>query len=272
MKRFTEQLSPSEGNVSFLGISIQPKTLTELTGLVAKMIDKQEKVVIANHNLHSLYLFHRLPQFREFYREARWTHVDGMPIVALARLYGHALNRNHRVTYADWVGPLMQAAAKNQWRAYYVGSRPGIAEAGAEILRHCFPGLQLRTTHGYFGTDRNGPQNEQVLADVDAYKPNILMVGMGMPRQELWIQENMESLCANVILPSGAAMDYIAGAVPTPPRWAGRAGLEWAFRLVAEPGRLWRRYLLEPWSILGVMARDFVNRRFGTRELSPSEE
>ena len=195
-----------------------------------------------------------------------------MPIVALARLYGYALNREHRVTYADWVGPLMSEAADNQWRVFYVGSKPYVAEVGAEILRERFPGLQLRTMHGYFDTTRGRGQNEEVLAAIAEYKPNILMVGMGMPRQELWIQENFESLNADVILPSGAAIDYIAGAVPTPPRWAGRLGLEWAFRLAAEPKRLWQRYLVEPWSIVRIMMLDFANRRFGTRALFPSEE
>lgn len=272
MKHGSLQSSSTKENVSFLGISVQPSTLAELNAIVANMIENREKGVIANHNLHSLYLFHRLPRFREFYGKARWTHIDGMPIVALARLYGYPISRDHRVTYADWVCPLMCAASENNWRVFYLGSKPCIAEIGAEILREQFPSLQLQAMHGYFDTDRYGPQNEQVLAAIEAYKPNLLMVGMGMPRQELWIQENFDALNANVILPSGAAIDYIAGAVPTPPRWAGRIGLEWAFRLAAEPKRLWQRYLIEPWSVVRIMAFDFLCRKFGARELFPSEK
>jgi N-acetylglucosaminyldiphosphoundecaprenol N-acetyl-beta-D-mannosaminyltransferase len=115
--------------------------------------------------------------------------------------------------------------------------------------------------HGYFDANPESQENERVLNAIEAYKPHILMVGMGMPRQEYWIQQNLKRLCANVILPAGAAIDYVAGAVPTPPRWAGRLGLEWAFRLTAEPQRLWRRYLVEPWSILGVVAQDFLKRQ-----------
>lgn len=272
MNSTTKQGRSPEDAAFFLGISVQPKTLPELNSLVAAMIEEKEKCVIANHNLHSLYLFHKLPQFRRFYRKARWAHIDGMPLVALARLYGHAFNRSHRVTYADWVGPLMQTASENNWRVFYVGSRPSVAEAGAEILRERFPGLQLQTAHGYFDARPAGAENSRVLAAISAYKPNILMVGMGMPRQELWIQDNFDSLSADVILPAGAAMDYVAGAVATPPRWAGRVGLEWACRLAVEPRRLWRRYLIEPWSILRIMVRDLVYRRLGTGELFPSEE
>jgi N-acetylglucosaminyldiphosphoundecaprenol N-acetyl-beta-D-mannosaminyltransferase len=258
--------------ISFLGISVQPKTLPELMALLDAAINENQQCVIANHNLHSLYLFHREPELRSFYRGADWTHIDGMPIVALARLYGYDVRSDQRVTYVDWTGPIMEAAAKNQWRIFYLGSPPGVAGKGAAVLAETYPGLQIRTMHGYFDLRLNGTENENVIQAITAYEPNILMVGMGMPRQEYWIHQNRSRLRANVILPSGAAMDYFAGAVPTPPRWAGRLGLEWAFRLFAEPQRLWRRYLLEPWSLLGRVARDFPWRLSRSRALPASEE
>ncbi|RUT04502.1 hypothetical protein DSM107010_57820 [Chroococcidiopsis cubana SAG 39.79] len=84
------------------------------------------------------------------------------------------------------------------------------------------------------------------------------MLGIGMPRQEHWILDNLDRLSANAILTAGAAMDYVAGAVPTPPRWAGQFGLEWLFRLLAEPQRLWRRYSIEPWLILRLFATELL--------------
>jgi N-acetylglucosaminyldiphosphoundecaprenol N-acetyl-beta-D-mannosaminyltransferase len=88
------------------------------------------------------------------------------------------------------------------------------------------------------------------------------MVGMGMPRQEYWTQENFQQREAQVILSStGAALEYIAGAAPTPPRWAGRIGLEWMFRLAHEPRRLFSRYLIEPWYILLLLLMDYPRSR-----------
>ncbi len=246
--------------VSFLGIRVHPMTIAELTALVSDQILRGGKCVIANHNLHSVYLYHREPKLRAFFRDAEWTHIDGMPLVALARLYGQRVNRCQRVTYVDWMGPLMESAAANQWRVFYLGAAPGVAEKGAAILRQKCEGLQIRTMHGYFNADPLKKDNHQVVDLINEYKPHLLMVGMGMPRQEYWIHDNLSRLCVNVILPSGAAIDYVAGAIYTPPRWAGRAGLEWAFRLATEPRRLWTRYLVEPWSLLGVMARDFTKR------------
>jgi N-acetylglucosaminyldiphosphoundecaprenol N-acetyl-beta-D-mannosaminyltransferase len=251
---------------------VHPKTLDEWTDTVGQMIDEQRKGIIANHNLHSLYLFHRSREFREFYRKAVWTYIDGMPIIALARLYGHRLSRSQRITNVDWIDPLMGAAARHGWRIYYLGSSPGVAEAGAAALRRRHSALQMRTRDGYFDVTRLCTDNLAVLADVNNYEPDILMVGMGMPRQELWIQENLEQVSAKVIFSVGAAIDYFAGTIPTPPRWAARVGLEWAYRLMAEPGRLWKRYLLEPWSILVILAMDLIRRGFRLRETSFPEE
>jgi len=144
----------------------------------------------------------------------------------------------------------MAQAAQRGWRVFYLGSKPGVAERGAEILQQRFSGLQIATAHGYFDARPDSQENQAILAAINTYQPHVLMVGMSMPRQEHWVLDNLDRLRANAILPAGAAIDYVAGAVPTPPRWAGRWGLEWLFRLVAEPGRLWRRYFVEPWFVL----------------------
>ena len=98
------------------------------------------------------------------------------------------------------------------------------------------------------------------LAEIRDYDPDILLVGMGMPRQETWILENQKDIAAHAIFTSGALMDYVAGETPAPPRWLGPLGLEWLYRLLSEPGRLWRRYLLEPWLILFYMASRYLRK------------
>jgi len=253
--------SPHLREVSFLGLRLHLATRNELLHLVAHQIEKRRQVILANHNLHSLYLFLRQPALRDFYSRAEFCHIDGMPLVLLARLFGFPAKRYHRVTYVDLVQPLMARAAHHSWRIFYLGSARGVAEQGAAVLRAAYPGLQIRTMHGYFSTEKESDENQRVLESIREYSPLILMVGMGMPRQELWIHQNRESLSANVILPCGAAMDYVAGAVPLPPRWAGRIGLEWAFRLFNEPRRLWQRYLVEPWFLVRVVLQELLKSR-----------
>jgi len=262
--------SPRIREISFLGLRLHLAARNELLHLVADQIEKRRQVILANHNLHSLYLFLREPKLREFYSQVEFCHIDGMPLVLLARLFGFPAKRDHRVTYVDLMQPLMAHAAHQNWRIFYLGSAPGIAEQGAATLRAAYPGLEIRTMHGYFSTKKESGDNRRVLESIREYSPHILMVGMGMPRQELWIHQNRESLSANVILPCGAAMDYVAGAVPMPPRWAGRVGLEWAFRLFNEPRRLWQRYLVEPWFLARVVLQELIKSRlqFGKAPLS----
>lgn len=236
--------------------------MPQLNVLIRTAIAQGRRLIIANHNLHSLYLVHHNVSMQAFYTQADCVHVDGMGIIALARMMGHRLERDHRITYVDWIRPLMSEAAGSSWRVFYLGSKPGVAEAGARVLRSQFPALTLETAHGYFDMRPGSLDNRKILEAIDHFRPHVLMVGMGMPRQECWVDENLARIAANVILTSGAAMDYVAGVVPTPPRWAGHLGLEWLFRLCAEPRRLWKRYLIEPWYLAALLAKSYLALNF----------
>ena len=135
------------------------------------------------------------------------------------------------------------------------GEAGGRRDRGS-ATRQASPGLQLQTHHGYF-TDQ---ENTRVLGEIAQYDPQVLLVGMGMPRQENWVLGNLSGIRSPAILTIGACFDYIVGEIPTPPRWMGRAGLEWLYRLASEPTRLWRRYLVEPWSLIPFAARDIAER------------
>jgi len=242
--------------LKFLGVQVDALNITQLNALVAKSIQKQKKWIIANHNLNSLHIYHHDPKMREFYAKADYTHIDGMPLVLIGKLRGYSIEREHRVTYADWVYPLMEEAATKGWRIFYLGSKPGVAEKGATILRQKYPDLKIACAHGYIDVSEDSQDNQNTIAAINAFHPHIVMVGMSMPRQEHWILDNLEQLQTNVILPSGACIDYVAGVVPTPPRWMGRMGLEWSYRLFSEPKRLWKRYLVQPWFISKLLIQE----------------
>jgi N-acetylglucosaminyldiphosphoundecaprenol N-acetyl-beta-D-mannosaminyltransferase len=223
--------------------------------VVTDTIESGKRIMIANHNLHSLSLYHgsqnRNAAFNRFYASAKFTLADGMSIVALGRIYGQNIRREHRIAYNDWLPDLLPVASSNDWRIFYLGSSPDSSARGIRILREQYPKLDLRFHHGHF--DPNGDENKQVLEEINACKPHILFVGMGMPRQECWIVENQQHLSANVILSSGGTLDCVSGQTPLAPRWLGQIGLEWLFRLATEPRRLAYRYLIEPWTLLRAM-------------------
>lgn len=244
-----------------LGISFHCLTPADLGRILARAIDRGERTTIAHHNLHSAFLCRRDARMRRFHAGAEFAHVDGMALVFSARLVGLPIRRAHRVTYADWIWPLAGEAASRGWRIFHLGGAPGVAARAARVLGERYPGLQMDTRHGYFDARPGAAENLQILEQIAEHRPDILMVGMGMPRQEHWILDNLERLPAAVILPCGACMDYVAGVVPIPPRWMGRIGLEWLFRLAREPTRLAKRYLVEPLFLIGPLGRELFARR-----------
>lgn len=241
-----------------LGVRVNLLNMTQLNSLILEAVKLNTKWIIANHNLNSLYIYHHDSNMRDFYGIADYIHIDGMALVFLGKIYRLPFKRDHRVTYADWVWSLTEEISKQGLRILYLGSKPGVADKGAEILQHKYPGLQLKTLHGHFSLSKNCQENQLVLSKINDYKPNVLMVGMGMPRQEKWILENYDQVNANIILPCGACIDYVAGEVSTPPRWMGKVGLEWLYRLATEPKRLWRRYMFEPWYLVAIFFREYL--------------
>jgi len=259
----------NENSISLLGFRVNTFSDRDVVALIRRAIDQGHHYVLGNHNLHSLYLWNREPRMREFHEMADYVLIDGMPLILLGRMVGLRLKREHRSTSLDFIPLLLPEAVREGWRIYYLGSRPGVAERAATKLRAKYPELHIRSHHGYFNPAKSGEENREVLDHINAYSPHILLVGMGMPRQEIWILENRADIAANVVSPCGAHMDYTAGEIPTAPRWLALIYLEWLYRLIAEPRRLWRRYLLEPWFVLPILARKFVSR--GRQHAAPTD-
>jgi N-acetylglucosaminyldiphosphoundecaprenol N-acetyl-beta-D-mannosaminyltransferase len=210
--------------------------------------------ILANHNLHSIALHHRDAAMRAFYDCADLTVVDGRPLIAWARILGLPLHRQHKLSWLDHLDDLLAVATMEGWTVAHLGCRPGVAERAAERLRQRHSGLRLVTHHGFFAFP--GPENDAVLEWLQAIRPRLLLVGMGMPRQEHWLLHARDRLPPCVAVTCGATFDYLAGTLPTPPRWLSPLGLEWAFRLASEPRRLAHRYLIEPLTLLPWLLRD----------------
>jgi N-acetylglucosaminyldiphosphoundecaprenol N-acetyl-beta-D-mannosaminyltransferase len=259
---------PSEQSGSrctVLGVEVDRLTIPELNRSIAQAIHARTRWIVANHNLHSIYLFHRDANMRAFFRLVDRIHIDGMPIILAGRILGLPLTRDHRITYLDWIDSIFSDAARGGWKVFFVGAAPGVAERGAERLRERYPGLLIATAHGYFDTSPGEIENGQVLKKITDFETDLLIVGMGMPKQEKWVAANVEAIGPRVVLMSGGIMDYVAGVTPVPPRWLASIGLEWFCRLVAEPRRLWLRYLVEPWALVLPFAKDVVKIRLRGR-------
>ena len=228
-------------------------------------VAEARKSLIANHNLHSLYLLTRRPELQAFYDRADMVEVDSTPLLWFSRVLGLHSRAFHRCTYLDWRDHFWSLADRKGWRVLSIGGAPGLGEAAVAKLATRYPGAEIETRHGYFDAAPGSADNAAVLAQVAAFRPHVLFVGMGMPRQELWIADHFDALPPCVVLSVGAAFDYEAGAQKAAPRWMGRAGIEWAYRLFHDPKRLFVRYCVEPWFLLPLIVADIRAARRGRR-------
>ena len=250
---------------ALLGVSVEAFDKTGFLRMVAESVGRPGRTIIANHNLHSIYLNHRNPAVRAYCDRAAHIHIDGMPVVWWGRLLGLPLTRAHRVAFLDWQDDFFRQAAEAGWRIFYLGGGATVAGQAAELLRARHSGLHLMAEHGFHA--KTGADNEVVLEQIRSFAPHILIVGMGMPLQEQWVLDNWAALPDCLILNQGAAFNYIAGVEAEAPRWWGRLGLEWLYRFVHAPRRLFRRYFVEPWFLLPFMWGDL--RRYRLRRGQP---
>jgi N-acetylglucosaminyldiphosphoundecaprenol N-acetyl-beta-D-mannosaminyltransferase len=247
--------------VHMLGQPVDLVKPEEVLHHVQQAVLEGRKSLIANHNLHSLYLIQKRPELAAFYDRADLVEVDSTPLLWFSRALGLHSRGFHRCTYLDWRDHFWSVANREGWRVMSIGGAPGVGDEAARRLTARYPGADIAVHHGFFDAHPDSSENAAVLAQVSAFQPHILFVGMGMPRQELWIADNFDALPDCVILSVGAAFDYEAGVQSAAPRWMGRAGIEWAYRLFHDPKRLFVRYCVEPWTLLPLALRDIRDAR-----------
>jgi N-acetylglucosaminyldiphosphoundecaprenol N-acetyl-beta-D-mannosaminyltransferase len=180
--------------------------------------------------------------FRRAYERASLSLADGMPLVWVSGLLGCPLLE--RVTGSDLLVPVLEMAARRHWRVYLLGGAPGVAEATAKLLFEDFGVCVVGWDDCLIKIDGSDVEGDSIKRAKEA-RPDLILVGLGPPKQELWIDRAADAVRPAVAFGIGAGLDFLAGRLKRAPRWMSRVGLEWAFRLFQEPRRLWRRYLVE---------------------------
>jgi N-acetylglucosaminyldiphosphoundecaprenol N-acetyl-beta-D-mannosaminyltransferase len=233
-----------------LGSFVDSFTATTLVSLIMAAVRQSDrKTVIVNHNLHSLALHARDDKFRSLYRRMDYCFIDGAPVVWLARAGGADVQMENRVGVLDWIWPLLEAASRQRRHIVHVGSGGEVIEKAKQEIQERVPGIELTFVSGYFDID-SSEDRDRVVRRINEANPDILLAGMGMPRQEHWLLDELHRLDAPVLITVGGIMGYLGGDRPTAPRWLGPIGLEWLYRLLTEPRRLWKRYLVEPLALV----------------------
>ncbi len=234
---------PPMERLDILGVGIHNVTLKEVVGFICQSARSRQKRIVANANIHALNLAYQLGWFRDFLNQCDLVFCDGFGVKWAAKiLYGKSLQR---FTPPDWMPLLAREFSRQNLTMYFLGAKPGVAGKAAQALQANAPGLRVvGCHHGYFDSSPHSREQEAIIAEINRLAPHLLVLGMGMPAQEAWLRDHWQQLQADVALPAGAMFDYLAGEVRRAPRWMTDHGLEWLGRLLIEPQRLWKRYLI----------------------------
>ncbi len=210
-------------------------------------------------NVDHVVRFHRCPQVRTLYTDADLVLADGAPLVWVSRLLGVPLPE--RVAGSDLFPRLCQEAAKCGLSVFFLGGDPGTAHKAADLLSKRHPRLRVAGTYcPTFGFETDSDESQRINHLIRDAAPDLLFVGLGSPKQEQWISANRHACGARLSVGVGISFSFTSGDVRRAPRWMQRIGLEWVHRLVQEPRRLGRRYLIEDAVFLMLVLRQLFKR------------
>lgn len=223
-------------SIRLLGVRVDCLTLSDLMSTVAESARARSRITVLYVNVHCLNMAFRDAPYGHILESADLVYCDGTGIRLGAWLARRPIPT--RMTGADWIHDLCRTAVRESLSLYFLGGAPGSADGAADDLRARYPGLSVLGAEPGYGV------GQEAIDRINALRPDILLVGMGTPTQEKWIDAHRQQLDVPVVWAVGALFEFVSHRIPRGPHWMTSHGLEWLCRLAAEPRKLWRRYLV----------------------------
>ena len=237
----------SPETVEIMGFPIHCLTMEETLEMMAQLVERPDTALVCTPNPEVLVAARGDDELRRALLTADLLLPDGVGLIWASGFLGTPLPQ--RVTGIDLVQQLFQWGQHQGSSFYFLGGRPGVAEMAARRVKEGYPGLKIcGVRHGYYRAE----EKEELLEEINCSHPDLLLVGMGVPRQEYFILEHRDQLKASLCLTVGGSFDVLAGRVKRAPVIYQRLRLEWFYRLLQEPMR-WRRMLRLPAFVLLIL-------------------
>jgi len=224
-----------------LGVHFSAANLQESTSAIDQLIEQREKSYVSVCPVSTIMECVDNEKIRSIVNAAHLVTTDGMPSVWIGKSRGH--KNVGRVYGPDLLLSLCSLSNTKEYKHYFYGSTDDVLKKLISNLKDKFPGLKIAGTYSPPYRDLASEEDQKIVQKINEASPDIIWVGLGSPKQDLWIYEHRNKLDASVLIAVGAAFDFIAQTKPQAPLWMQRSGFEWLFRLISEPQRLWRRYL-----------------------------
>lgn len=240
--------------MKFMNIVIDNITTSEAIGKVTKLIIDKKKSYIVTPNVDHIVQLEKDSEFRKAYQGAELVLVDGKPLIWISKLYGTPIKE--KISGSDLFPLLCELAAKKGFSMFFLGAKEGVAEIAANNLRLKYKGLNIVGTYSPpMGFEKSANEIEKAISIVNNCNPDILIIALGAPKQEKFIMHYKDRLNATVSLGLGASLDFEAKTVKRAPKWMSDHGLEWFYRFLQEPGRLFKRYFVDDIQIIKLIIK-----------------
>jgi len=261
--RFAERTNPPRLPIALLGVAFDNVTLRETVRRIETMVDSRRPHHVVTANVDFLVLARADSDLHRIFLEAPLVLCDGTPLVWASRVLGNPLPE--RVAGSDLVPELIRVAARKKYRLFFLGTTEEAAAQAVANVRAQFPELKISYYSPPFRHLAEMDHTE-ILQRIGAAEPDMLFVAFGCPKAEKWIAMHYRALGVPLVMGVGATIDFLAGRMRRAPLWMQRGGLEWLYRMIQEPRRLFKRYLTDLRQFSGAILRQWWLLRIGTRK------
>lgn len=237
-----------------LNTYINDVTMSETIDAIEKMIAADEKSYVVAINVDVVMKIENDPYLKKIVDSANMVLVDGKPLVWISKLHGRPLKA--KISGSDLVPLLCEVSEQKGYRIFIIGGKEGIAEKAKARLESRLPKIKIVGTYAPpLGFERDKNELNHINKIISEAKPDLLIACFGCPKQEKWIYENIGKYDAKVSICAGATVDFLAGNVKRAPRWMSDHGLEWFYRFLQEPRRMFKRYFIDDIKIIGLLKK-----------------
>lgn len=240
--------------MKFLNIEVDNLTMKESIDAIDKFIKSRKKAYVVTPNVDHIVKLESDSEFRQVYNKANLILTDGMPLIWISRLLKMPIKE--KVSGSDLFPNVCKLAAENSYSMFLLGAAEGVAERAARNLLNKYDGLKISGTYSpSYGFEKSEEEIEKIIKIINNSKPDILAVGLGAPKQEKFIYKYKDRLNVPISLAIGASIDFEAGNIRRAPKWMQRCGLEWFYRFIKEPKRMFKRYFIDDVKIIKILIK-----------------
>lgn len=229
-------------------------SMSETIDAVEELIKSEKKSYVVAINVDVVIKIENDPYLKKIVDNADMVLVDGKPLVWISNFHGKPLKA--KISGSDLVPLLCEEASKKQYSIFIIGGKEGVAEQAKQNLEKRLPGIRIVGAYApTYGFEKNNAELNKINTLISEAKPDLLIACFGCPKQEKWIFENISKYDAKVSICAGATVDFLAGNIKRAPRWMSEHGLEWLYRFLQEPKRMFKRYFIDDMKIFRLILK-----------------